>query len=215
MRPGMDGETLVAEVRDARHTELHRLGSEKALIAETDADLSTEAVLRAAATAEARAAETFDGWADDEPDGATRTVFAAVADRERDHRDRVLAELEDASDLEIAADALHDHLRGVEGTPERVGAGLVGRPLASERTLLQVVNFFVNEADSSRAELFRDLRADTQDLVEEGAALLDDVCEGADDVDAAHAAATTTVDVAYRQYADSLESMGLDPKPVC
>ncbi len=211
----MDGETLVATVRDAKATELDRLGSEKALVAETGADLSTPAVLRAAAAAEARAAETFERWADDEPVEAAREAFADVAARERDHRDRVLAELDDAGELDAAPDALHEHLQGVEATAARVGAGLVGRPLAGERTLLQVVNFFVNEADPDRAALFRELRADTDELVGEGAALLDGVCADEEDYATAREAAAATVDVAYRSYADRLAAMGLDPKPVC
>jgi len=212
----MDGDALVEAVRAAKGTELDRLGSEKALVAETDADLSTGAVLRAAAAAEARAVETFDRWADDEADAAAREAFAGVAERERDHRDRVLAELDDpAPNLDADSDAVHDHLRGLDGTAERVGAGLVGRPLAAERTLLQVVSFFVNEADADRADLFRELRSDTQALAEEGAVLLDEVCDGEEAYERAREAAEGTVAVAYRDYADRLEAMGLDPKPVC
>ena len=96
-----------------------------------------------------------------------------------------------------------------------MGAGLVGRPLASERTLLQVINFFVNEADDGTANLFRELREETRGVPETGAALLDEVCSGADDWVLARKAAEDAVQVAYDDYAESLRGMGLDPKPVC
>lgn len=44
-------------------------------------------------------------------------------------------------------DAFSTHLGAVERTAERVGAGLVGAPLVADRFYLQLVSFFVNEAD--------------------------------------------------------------------
>jgi hypothetical protein len=210
----MDGTELVEAVRTSKATELERLGKEKALVAATEADLSTEAVLRAAAASERRAQRTFETWAESEPNEAAREAFERVAATEADHYDRVVAYLDDPpSDPE--PDPLHASLRGTERTVERIGAGLVGRPLASERTLLQVINFFVNEADDASADLFRELREETRALPEEGAALLDELCSDDEDWVLARKAAEDAVQVAYDDYAETLRGMGLDPKPVC
>lgn len=210
----MNGEEFVAAVREARATELDRLGSEKALVAETDATLESEAVLRAVAGAEARAVETFETWAEDERHERAREVFADAAARERDHYDRTVTALD--GDVEVSAeDPVQDHLRTLDGSVERVAAGMVGRPLVAARTLLQVVNFFINEGDTANTDRFREIREEIDDLVSEGATLLEDVCETDDDWQHARAAAEETIAVAYREYVDTLEEMGLDPKPVC
>jgi hypothetical protein len=210
----MDGADLLETVRESNATALDRLGSEKALVAATDAALERERVLETAAAAEARAVATFEAWADDEPDDRAGAAFRDAAARERDHRDRVCG-LGDVAASDPPADPLHEHLRGLEGTVERTAAGLVARPLVASRTLLQVISFFINEGDSSAADVFRDLRAETDAQAEAGAGVVAAVCDGPDDRARAEAAAGRAIEVAYREYADSLEGMGIDPKPVC
>lgn len=212
----MDGDTLVETVRDRMATELDRLGSEKALVASTAAQLDRERVLASTLAAERRAAATFDAWADDEAHADARAAFERVAALEHDHAERIVALLDDsevASDPE--PDAMHTTLRGFDATPERVAAGLVARPLVSSRSLLQVINFFVNDADESTADVIRAFRSETDALVDDGAALLDDCCAGEDDWDRAVDAATETVAAAYDEYAERLRGMGVDPAPVC
>ena len=85
----MDGETFLETVRESNATALDRLGSDKALVAATDAALERARVLETAAAAEARAAATFEAWADDDPDDRARAAFAEAADRERDEDWRV------------------------------------------------------------------------------------------------------------------------------
>jgi hypothetical protein len=211
----MDGDTLVETVRERMATELDRLGSEKALVATTEARLDRERVLASTLAAERRAAATFEAWADDEDDPQARETFARVAAMERDHADRVAALLDDAAATDPDPDALHAHLRDFVATPERVAAGLVARPLVSSRSLLQVINFFVNEADESTADTVRDFRSETDALVDDGATLLDACCADEDDWDRAVDAATETVAVAYEAYAETLRGMGVDPAPVC
>jgi len=211
----MDGADLVTAVRTGASTELDRLGSEKALVAVTDATLERDAVLSSAAASERRAAETFQAWADDEEHDAARRAFGEVAETERAHLERIRERLDEERDGHGESDTVHEYLRELSGTPERIGAGLVGRPLASERTMLQVINFFVNEADEGTADLFRDLRSETEALTETGADLLDGVCETDDEWERARRAAGKVIDVAYQEYASTLEGMGLDPKPVC
>lgn len=210
----MDSSEFIERVRADNETALDRLGSEKALVATTRAALDRETVLETAAAAEARAAATFEMWADDEADDGARDAFADTAARERDHYERV-CELGDVSSDDPSVDELHEELRALDDTAARIGGGLVARPLVASRSLLQVINFFVNEGDSAAAETFRDLRAETDDQVEAGASLLEDVCESDDDWERAASAAESVVEAAYSEYADSLDSLGIDPKPVC
>ncbi|CQH50305.1 ferritin domain protein [Halobacterium hubeiense] len=198
-------------VAAAAETELDRLGSSKRLVALTDATLDDETVLRAAAASEAAAADVFAEWAADASGDAAET-FAAFAERERDHYERVAGELGE----DVAADpgAVHDFLRGLDDPIEQAGA-VVGRGLVAERTLAQFVSYFVNQADEGRADLFRDLRRDTEADTETAIALLADVAEDEAAVERASDAAIEVVSVAYEEYVAALESMGVNAKSVC
>ncbi|WP_436925554.1 rubrerythrin family protein [Halosimplex amylolyticum] len=218
----MNGQELVDTVRDARATELDRLGSDKYLIAATDADLERAPVLRTVAESAASGRETFDRWAD-EGVGDAASTFETAAERETDHFDRVVESLaalpNDDADAAATIDAddepLHASLAETDGTVERLAAGFVGRPLVADRTHLQVVNFFVNEADETRADLARDLRSDANERLQEGITLLDATCETDSDWERAERGAVRVIDAAYDEYVGALEAMGVDPKPVC
>ncbi|WP_135820288.1 rubrerythrin family protein [Halostella litorea] len=210
----MDAADLREAVEDDKRTELDRIGSSKFLIAATDADLEAEPVLRAAADSEHAAAETFAAWADDEDDAAAAEAFAAVAEQEREHYDRVADHLPD--DFEPAdGGPMHAYLRGRDDGIERVAGGLLGRPLVSVRSHTQVISFFVNEADEAMANLFRELKTETNEELERGLDLLDDRCADADDWERARSVAAYTIQVAYDDYADSLTELGVDPRPIC
>lgn len=211
----MDTSAFIDRVNSECATELDRLGSEKALVATTMAELETDRVLETAAQAELRAEATFEAWSTDEDHDAARDAFERCVGKEREHADRIIDRLGSDEDLDPRADDLHQYLRELETTPERVGAGMVGRPLASSRTLLQTINFFVNEADEDTADLFRDIRAETETLVEEGATLLETVCQTDEDAEDAETAAVEAIQTAYGEYAETLEEMGLDPRPIC
>ncbi|WP_058366721.1 hypothetical protein [Haloparvum sedimenti] len=221
----MDTEAFREAVETDARTELDRLGSNKLLLALTGAQLDEASVLSAAADAEASARDLFEAWADDEPNEEAREAFAAVAEREADHLERVReaspaaedAENGEASDAaaEPTRSAMHSSLRDREGTVERVAAGMVGRPLVSLRTHTQLVSFFVNEADAARADLFRDLKTDVEECLETGLDLLADLCDDEDAAERARAAAAETVEAAYEDYETALSGMGMDPKPIC
>jgi hypothetical protein len=207
-----------AELREAvesdKQTELDRLGSSKLLVALTEADIDETSVLEAAANSERAAERTFSQWADDEENDRTREAFEAVAAQEREHYERVAERLPDEFD---PADGgpMHSYLRGREDDISRVAGGMVGRPLVSVRTHTQVISFFTNEADPKTADLFRDLRDETEAVIEDGMDLLDDLCADADDWERASATAGYVIQVAYDDYADSLTELGVDPKPLC
>jgi hypothetical protein len=209
----MTPERFREDVEAEKRTQLDRLGSGKLLVALTGATLDRESVLAAAADSESAAAETFRSWADEET-GRAEEAFAAVRDQEQDHYERVVEHLPDHDPPE-AGGPMHAYLRGLEGSVERVGAGLVGRPLVSTRSHTQVISFFVNEADTSMADLFRDLKRETNAELERGLETLDALCESEDDWERARATAAYVIQVAYDDYADSLAGMGLDPKPLC
>lgn len=205
--------TVVEEVEAAKRTQLGRLGGTKWLLAATEADLEPGRVLRVTAASEAAAAETFERWAEREENEQARETFERVAAIEREHAARVGDHLD--TDTEPVESAVHDHLRGLDGTLERVGGGLVGRPLVSSRTTLQSISFFINRADERRADLFRELRADTDEQLEEGVALLDAICETDEELADARRAAEDVIEVAYEEFAADLDAMGLDPRSVC
>lgn len=211
----MDAETLVGEVRDRKASELDRLSSDRRLLAVTGPDLTTEAVLQAAATSEQAAAETFSNWADDETNTEARDVFEQVAQTEREHLERVQSAGSERVHPGNTPGALHEYLRGCEETAARVGAGLLGRPLVSSGTHLQFVSFFVNEADGARADLFRELRRDTEEQLVTGTELLQRVCDNEADWDRSRQSAERAIDIAYDEYASALRDLGINPKSVC
>lgn len=200
-------------LEESKATQLTRLASNKLLLALTDADLDTEPVLAAAAASEYAAEETFRGWVDDEPDRAARTLFAEVAEQEADHLERVVAHLS-TFDPPASPGPMHAFLRGVDATVPRVAGGLVARGLVSARSHTQIIGFFVNEAEQELADLFRDLKAETDEEIQAGLTYLE---EGVDDDawEAAMATAEYVIQVAYDDYADGLRDLGLDPKPIC
>ncbi|GAB3671515.1 rubrerythrin family protein [Halopiger thermotolerans] len=214
----MDAADFQRDLEAAKDTELERLASSKLLVALTDADLTAERVLRIAADSECAAAETFGVWAEDESDDEARELFADLRDQEREHCERVLDLLEgddgEKYDPDATGGPMHDRLRALEEAVPRLG-GLVGRALVTERTHLQVVSFFVNESNERRAEAFRDLRTETAAQGERAAELLAETCEGDADRDRAAEAAEAVIDAAYDAYADSLDDLGIDPKPIC
>lgn len=210
----MDGAEFRDAVAEAKRTELDRLGSNKLLVALTDAELSRERVLAAAADSENAAHNTFAAWADDEENERAREAFADAAEREHEHRERVLAALGESYEP-IDGGPLHEYLRGREGAATRVAAGMVGRGLVADETHKQVVSFFVNEADESTAALFRELRDETAASLERGLERLETLCEAQEGWADARDVAEYTIQVAYDDYADALQGMGVDPKPVC
>jgi hypothetical protein len=213
----MDADSFVEAVNEARATELHRLGSDKYLVAATGANLAERPVLASVGREAATGRETFESWAEGES-GAAAEAFASAADTEATHldrlRERIGDEWEETGENGHGEESVAEALDAAETTAERVGA-LVGRGRVRDRTLLQVVNFFVNEGDSAGADLARDLRSDANDQTSAGADLLEAVCESDDDWEAARESAEGVIEAAYEEYVAALEAMGVDPKPVC
>jgi hypothetical protein len=201
----MDPADTIETVRQTAATELDRLGSDKLLIAVTGGTLEPDAVRSAAVARERGVAGALERWAADESDGAVADAFAAAATAAAERADR----------FEVSAgesDALTVHFDSVDGTAQQVGAGLVATPLVADRFYLQVVNFFVNEPDEASADVFREVRSDASslDYAREALAAL-----STEEREQASQAALAAIEAVYDEYATTLESMGLDPRPVC
>jgi hypothetical protein len=193
--------TVVERVRVETETELDRLGSEKSLLALTEARLESEPVLRATGGTVATARATVEDWAAD-AGGPTADALARAADDLGDACDRVA----DALGADLPGESPFVTLAAA-GDEARAGAALVGLPLVLDALFLQGVSFFVNEADERRADLFRELRETADGML----ALAADLDLGDPAVEAARA----VVAAAYEVYVERLEGMGFDPKPIC
>lgn len=209
----MDDSGFRNTVESTMQTELDRIGSSKLLVALTGADLSTDAVLAVAADSEAAAASVFEDWADDAETAELGAAYGEMASAEQTHLDRVLAELDEYEPA--GRGAIHDRLRSLDDPIERVAAGFVGRGLLALRTHTQLVSFFVNEPDERLADLFRDLKTETDAQIERGVALLDERCADEADWEQAKSAAEAVIRAAYEEYVAALEGLGINPKSVC
>jgi rubrerythrin len=209
----MTPEEFTGQIRDDNKTALSRLGSSKALYADTEGEMEAEKVLVAAANAEHAAAETYAQWADDEADGDVADAFDDTADEEDDHYQQVSAKLDDHEPSDEVP-AIQQYLRDLDGTIERLG-GFVGRTIAAEKSKEQLTGFFVGQADPQTAQLFRDLGNDLDPQLDRATDLLDAQCESDEDWERALDAASGAIQAAYDEYTETLEGMGVNPKPVC
>lgn len=209
-----DPEAFVDAVREANQTPLSRLGSSKSLYADTAGEIDTEPVLQATARAEHAAWQTFDGWAADESNEAVRAFFERVADQEQVHFERVTDRLGSPVDTSDPVPAIHEDLRERTETVERLGA-FIGRTLASKRSKDQVVGYFVGDADPQTAQLFREFGEQLDEQLDGAMSLLDDLALDGDGEERAREAAAEAIGAAYDEYVEALDSMGVNPKPVC
>ncbi|MFW5956088.1 MAG: rubrerythrin family protein [Halorhabdus sp.] len=209
----MNAEQFIQRIREDNDTALSRLGSSKALYADTMGDLDDDTVLSSAADAESHAAATFELWAENEPEEQVAAAFAETAAEERAHYDRVADKIEEHEPGD-AVPAIQQHLRDLDGTVERLG-GFVGRTVAAEQSTTQFTGYFVGEADPQTAQLFREIGDDLDPQLQRVSDLLEARCEDDEDWERAAAAADGAIQTAYRAYTEALESMGVNPKPVC
>lgn len=213
----LDPDEFVETVEEENKTPLSRLGSSKALYADTQGEMETDEVLRAAATAEYAAKETFELWAENESGDAT-DVYRESAAEEQDHYETVVGAL-DGHDFDSDSDmgdlpAIQAYLRDLDDTITRAG-GFVGRTLAAEKSKEQMTAFFVGEADPQTSQLFRGMGDDLDAQLERSLALLETHCESDDDRERALESASGAIQTAYEEYTERLEDMGVNPKPVC
>ena len=208
----MNATKLRQETESTYETELSRLGSSKSMYAATEGEMDTDAVLAAMADRTRAAAETFDTWTAETTDAVLADVFGSLAADQHGQAERI-AEAGGEPTLDSQT-ALQTYLRELRSSPDRVG-GVLAWTLVTDRTLSQAVGFFVGNADPSSADLFRDLRTETEDAGDRTEGLLETVCDDPEDWQRAETAAGEAIEAAYDEYVDTLESMGVKVKPVC
>ena len=209
----MDGESVRETIEADVATQLDRFGSGKLLIALTCAELDPDPVLAVAASRERAAADTFDGWAENESLPAAAEEFAERARRHRERAEQVRERMDEPSTVGETAPLVLDAAR-FDGTADRIG-GAIGHALLDERVHVQFVSFFVNEADTGSTELFRSFREAAAAAVDDLVALLDEVPPSGDERSDAREAAVSVIESAYDDYVNALDELGIDPKPVC
>jgi hypothetical protein len=190
----MDATTLCETVDERAAKRLDHLDSRPVLRAVAGGEPEATRLLHAAADSEAAARDTFAAWAADESDDRLAAAFARVADQERDHYRRVWSFLPE-HEAPTAAGPLHAFLRSREGPIERIAAGMVGRVTISQRVHAAMVEWFAERDLAAEAALFRDLRAETVAVRQDGAGLLNRYCTAPDDWQPAGSAAEYTVQV--------------------
>ena len=201
----MTDDTLHETIEGEYETELSRLGSSKALYAITEGEMETASVLANLAESMTAAAETFHGWSGDGDHG---DVFANAAETAGDLAERIAGATE-AAEPTTSPTPVDEVLRGLDEPDARLG-GLLAWTMITDRTLAQAVGFFVGNADTKAADLFRDLRSAVDGVGSETAEHL----VGAD-AGAARGAASDVVEAAYGHYVETLEGLGVKVKPVC
>lgn len=201
----MDGTELVETVRESLQTELSRLGSSKSLYADTAGEMEPEPVLTAIGDATYYATEVLEAWAE-------TGVFADAARREQAHYEAILEECDshDPGDRPPHVAAMAE----AETREARLGA-LVGWTLVVEKKASQTSGFFTGQAQPTTASTFRSFGDDYEATREEALDALGTACEDVDDWETATAAASAVVQAAYDDYFETLESLGVKPKPVC
>jgi hypothetical protein len=204
----MDSTDLLDAVNSDLRTELSRLGSSKSLYAVTEGKMDTGPVLTALATRAHHTAALLDEWGKD----TGNAVFSDAAEMVDHQHDEIRAELSahDPGARPYTVDAMTEYT----DTAQRLGA-VLGWTLVAERTASQASGFFTGQADPSTASTFRSFGDEYEQLRSEAAAALDGVCTDEDDYERATAAATAVVEAAYDEYVETLESLGVNPKPVC
>jgi len=200
----MDATDLRADVEAEYADALARLGSPDLLVALSGGDPDPAALLCAAADSEHAARETFREFVETADDDAVRDTYAAVAAQEDDHLRRVRAVADVDEYRPDGVGPMHAYLRGREGPIHRVAGGMVGRTLVSLRTHGRLIDFFEGR-DPDAEQLFRELRAETADCLDDGLAALDARATG-DDWDEAVAVAGYTVRLAADDLRDALRS---------
>ncbi|RLM53644.1 rubrerythrin family protein [Halobellus sp. Atlit-31R] len=206
-----DGDRFRRRVESDASASLALLDSAQFLRAAAGGDPTPAALLEAAAASEHAARETFVGWAADERDADAHAAFSAVAEQERDHRERVASELADWTPDAGPPGPMHAYLRGRDATVERIAGGLVGRPLVTLRTHARLIAFFEARDDDRRARLFSELRAETAAVLDDGLALLEAHCGSESAWETARLVAGYTIQVAADDTADALRALGVEP----
>lgn len=209
---GMEGSDVIDTIEEEFETELSRLGSSKALYAISRGEMDTDVVLGVLSARAVETASILEEWSTDEEAGEASELFDSIAQEIRAYAGELEAMASNGDDA--GSTAFHDYLTAVDSTPGRLGA-FVGWLFVSDQSYLQGVGFFVGSQQGDAADLLRDARSDIEAFEERTVAVIDGVCTSDDAYNEVVEAASGLVEAAYDEYVESLESMGIDVKPIC
>jgi hypothetical protein len=213
----METDAFLADVRAANETALSRLGSSKSLYAFTDGEMTETAVASVAANVSHAAAAELEAYAADAGTEDVADAFSAFGELSAAHAataEEITADVP-ARERHDAVGALADYGDGSGASDvERLGA-IVGYALVAKKLAEQSTGFFTGEADPQTASTFRSFGSDVEARRDDVLAALASIVGGDADRDAALEAASAVVRGAYEEYTSRLESMGVNPKPVC
>jgi len=213
----METDAFLADVRAANETALSRLGSSKSLYAFTDGEMTETAVASVAANVSHAAAAELEAYAADAGTEDVADAFSAFGELSAAHAataEEITADVP-ARERHDAVGALADYGDGSGASDvERLGA-IVGYALVAKKLAEQSTGFFTGEADPQTASTFRSFGSDVEARRDDVLAALASIVGGDADCDAALEAASAVVRGAYEEYTSRLESMGVNPKPVC
>ncbi len=174
--------------------------------------MEADVVLGSLAGRARETASILEGWSEDEKSEDLSELFTAVAAGAREHADE-LAEL--ASEAGgSGSTAFHEYLSSVESSSQRLGA-LLGWLVVSDQSYLQGVGFFVGSQHGDAADVLRDIREEIDGYQDDVVAVIDVLSSSDEEESEVLAAASGLVEAAYDEYVESLESMGIDVKPIC
>jgi hypothetical protein len=207
----MNGTDVLETLEEDFETEISRLGSSKALYAISSGDMDGDVVLGSLAARANETASIIAGWSETTDSDEASSLFDSIAAGVEEYA----ADLADlASEASGSGSTVfHEYLSSVESLPRQLGA-LLGWLVVSDQSYLQGVRFFVGSKHSESADLLRDIRGEIDEYQDDVITVIDSVCDE-DEVDAVVAAASGLVEAAYDEYVESLESMGIDVKPIC
>lgn len=208
----MAGTDVIDALEAEYETEISRLGSSKALYAISNGEMEADVVLGSLAARATETASILEDWSGEEESGEASELFSTVAGGIREYADELagLASAEDGS----GSTAFHEYLSSVDSTEARLGA-LLGWLLVGDQSYLQGVGFFVGSQQSDAADVLRDVRDDIDAYQDDVVAVVDSVCSSDAALSDVEEAASGLIEAAYDEYVESLESMGIDVKPIC
>ncbi len=206
----MEAEELVENIEVEKKTELSRLNSSKNLLAQTDGEIDVENILKETINSENSAIKTFQAWKKSEKNSEIKENLNDFESIEKGHLKKVEKEINNRYSP-IDNSSLHEYMRSLEATQERLGA-LIGRSLVSDNTLKQTTVFFVGRGEEKRADIFREMRKDNKEILDKTKKMLNKTCK---DWGIPERTAKKTIDIVYSNYAETLEGLGINPKPVC
>jgi len=157
----VDSKTFVAGLLDEMKSLFDQLGERDTLESEADGQVEVVNLLKLALTSEMEASEIAAQWLPSTPEMDARTVLAEQCSDEMKHYNLILRRLEELGEEMEGFDPvaggyspLHQYLRTLRTTPERIAAGPFACEAVAEVRNAQFIDFCHSVGDTETAELY-------------------------------------------------------------